>query len=1014
MIKIAHCADIHIRGLQYLDEMEYTFERFYESLEIEKPDYIVICGDLYHSKLTVTNEYFVACRRFISRLAQIASVIIIPGNHDLALNNLSRVDAITPVMESINLAPFGLRYSKHSECINGKEDNLKFWHFSCLDSSEKWPNQNLLNKENINIALYHGSINGSRVDNDWVSRGNKDDITLFDGFDFALLGDIHKQQYLSPKIAYPGSLRQNNYGEDLQKGYLIWEIDDKDNFTSRFIELPQKRYFITIHTDSHEHTPIDLGIPEDCRIRVVLTKPVTLKEEFKIKELVEKTYKPRNDVPILCEGELEELSKFSLGSISNIDNIRNIETQKILLKEYYKNTETVTDDVLSELIQLDQIYHSGVNTDVLRNIQWLLRNLEWSNLFSYGEGNRINFEKTSGLIGIFGENGIGKSSAIDALLYAIQNTINKEGAVRNVDYINDKKLIAKAKVDIFLNSKHYRINRETEKKVTKKGEEKANNTISFKEIIDKKTEKSLEGETIPDTNKIIRDYFGTIEDFNMISVVSQGGLTNFIDSRGTKRKEITTKFLDLGIFEEKFKPANEDAKKIKEKLLPHDGKNYLELMESAKAELREANRNLRATKKELKTKKKELETTIENIFGLRGKLTDKVTDENILDNLWIEKSKIQDEISAFRAKQAPIAEELSHLKIDADKQELYKEIGALQKHETKRHYHEKEKNELKKRVSLIHNIPNVEACAACLLAKDAYESKVKLAEKEQIIYEDLSKTRKEKEETLAKLQRYEDLLMSLESYDKYIFSGMAELTRINHEIIKYTDLKNEIENNKNIKKQLNVIEKQRKSIEAEIKELETQYNSYNRTIGSLEEKLSKLQELSKEAYELRHKYYIYQLYLDAMGKDGIAYMIMSQKLPIIEKEINHILSQVTNSRVVIQDDLEERSLKMYLQDFKGTRIIELASGAEKTMVSLALRAALWNISSLPKCPLLILDEPFGYLDNTKYDSVLNLLSYLKNYFKHIIVISHNEDIKAAMDQVVYVEKDEEGLAHLEV
>ena len=66
-MKIAHIADVHIRGLQYHDEMDYTFDRLYESLIKEQAELIVVAGDIYHSKLTVTSEYFDCCSRFFKK-----------------------------------------------------------------------------------------------------------------------------------------------------------------------------------------------------------------------------------------------------------------------------------------------------------------------------------------------------------------------------------------------------------------------------------------------------------------------------------------------------------------------------------------------------------------------------------------------------------------------------------------------------------------------------------------------------------------------------------------------------------------------------------------------------------------------------------------------------------------------------------------------------------------------------------------------------------------------------------
>lgn len=201
MIKIAHMADVHIRPTTYLDEMEYTFDRLYESLLEESPDLIVVCGDIFHSKITVSSEYFVTATKFFKRLSSFAPLIMIPGNHDLNLNNKDRMDAIYPVVEAIKgNTKFPIKYSQHSESfVVAANEQLMFHHLSILDKKDKWATQKDLDLTKINVALYHGSINGIIFDNGWVSRGNKDDIDIFDGFDYAMLGDIHNFQTLSNK-----------------------------------------------------------------------------------------------------------------------------------------------------------------------------------------------------------------------------------------------------------------------------------------------------------------------------------------------------------------------------------------------------------------------------------------------------------------------------------------------------------------------------------------------------------------------------------------------------------------------------------------------------------------------------------------------------------------------------------------------------------------------------------------------------------------------------------------------
>ena len=89
-------------------------------------------------------------------------------------------------------------------------------------------------------------------------------------------------------------------------------------------------------------------------------------------------------------------------------------------------------------------------------------------------------------------------------------------------------------------------------------------------------------------------------------------------------------------------------------------------------------------------------------------------------------------------------------------------------------------------------------------------------------------------------------------------------------------------------------------------------------------------------------------------------MILSKKIPIIELEVNKILSQVVDFRFKIENDQKEKSINYFIVSKTGMRQAELASGGEKTIISIALRAALWKHCQLPKPNILFLDEPFGF------------------------------------------------------
>ena len=58
-------------------------------------------------------------------------------------------------------------------------------------------------------------------------------------------------------------------GETDDKGFLIWEIEDKNKFDVRHIVIPHPRPFITIKLDENGKFDENLNIKPDARIRVI-------------------------------------------------------------------------------------------------------------------------------------------------------------------------------------------------------------------------------------------------------------------------------------------------------------------------------------------------------------------------------------------------------------------------------------------------------------------------------------------------------------------------------------------------------------------------------------------------------------------------------------------------------------------------------------------------------------------------------------------------------------------------
>ena len=123
---------------------------------------------------------------------------------------------------------------------------------------------------------------------------------------------------------------------------------------------------------------------------------------------------------------------------------------------------------------------------------------------------------------------------------------------------------------------------------------------------------------------------------------------------------------------------------------------------------------------------------------------------------------------------------------------------------------------------------------------------------------------------------------------------------------------------------------------------------------------------------------------------------------MINNELSNILQGVVGFTVELEIQEKSNAMEIFLNYGDSRRVIECGSGMEKMISSLALRVALTNISSLPKSDLLIIDEGFGALDPQNIEACVRLLNSLKKWFRHILVISHVDVVKDAVDNVIEI------------
>lgn len=1045
---IAHIADIHWRGLTRHKEYKQVFIEFFSQCREKNVETIIIAGDIWHTKTQgISPEAIDMLAWFFAEAASVCPTHVILGNHDMNCSNLSRQDALSPIIKSLNDDNLFL-YKKSGVYPIKSKDNQTYnlCVFSCWDeNSDAWQVVKPV-EDQINIALYHGCVWGAETDDGWQLNG---EITtdFFKDYDFTFLGDIHKHQFLTEdkRIAYPGSTIPQNFGEHGAKGYLLWDIKDKDDFDVKFCELKESYPFVTLDWQGDVKKTIDKALMFKDGTRFRISSSVYL-NQVDIKQLVNelKIKKCADQVVFKIDKEFN-VRKIKTDLDSSYNDLHDAQVHMKLLRRLYADHD-INDDIWKDVHEKLGNYLSDVTKgDITRNVKWQIKKMEFDNMFVYGRGNVIDFQKLNGITGIFAPNRSGKSSIIGAIAYGLFNSTDR-GKIKNLHIINSRKGYCRSKILIGANNKNFIIDRSSTKHTNKKtSAEHAVTSLNFVECDEEgNTIKNLNGLQRSDTDKQIKKLIGTFDDFLITSLSTQFSTNKLITEGSTYRNATLARFLGLDIFEKLLECVKTDSDDLKVELkrfadrdwdlqvkeLSDSAEELKQIVKLRKDELAE----LRLTRDELKIKLSELQavefTTQEELKSQETVISAlKQAEKNQLRKIRSangELSKINAKLKKLSAKK-----ETTSLDTLTESIEKKKSVEKLMSQLKNEYRHENSTLGVqKKSLKLLDEVPCGTHFPMCKFIKDSHENKKKINKQQKLVdktLENLDKKTREFHEFIE--QKLELQLVAYRNLGKDI-SGLKinfskkevdierlenALELINSDIlkenIKLRDMKRKKVNTTHAN---NLVDTKRKirAVEHNIEKCDTGYAESNTKLALAEDKIDTLLDEKVLYQEKRNQWSAYELLLNAFSKKGIPAQIILEQLPVINAEIANLLHGTCDFTLVLESDQSATSMDIYIDYGDSRRLIELGSGMEKIISSLAIRVALNNISSLPKNDTLIIDEGFGSLDETQLETCARFLVSLKKRFKNIIIISHIEAVKDMVDNLLEITKDKKKNSHV--
>ena len=846
-----------------------------------------------------------------------------------------------------------------------------------------------------------------------------------------MLGDIHKPaQFLDDArtIAYPGSLIQQNHGEALDHGILVWDLESR---TAEFAQIQNDYGYVTLETQGDKIVSHPHRMPVKPRIRIKFNGT----SAADMKKLIATIRKKYDVQDITIQRTIEHASATTSNNLA-IGNVRDVEYQNILLTEYIDtNFPQATAEEVDAIRHINRTINSKLPAvESIRHTTWHPVSFEFDNMFSYGESNLINFENLSNVCGLFAANTSGKSSLLDAITYTIFDKCSKTGKANEV--LNNKKTWFRGVFRFEMNGTIYTIERRGTQ--NKKKESHVKVDVDFYTDAD-----NLNGEERSETNKNIRRYLGTYDDFILTAFSLQADNNNFIEKSQKERKDLLSQFLDITVFEQLYQLAADEIKETAGRLKDYKKTDFADIIITADTIISDNQDNINTleTKEDvLQEQRNVLQEQIVSLIETKMPTTYDGPDINEL------KKQEQDLIQLIESIQTDIetAEfdlETLHANIDERETKLAEyDIAAI--NEATELYSKKEysvnillqklrqqqervnaKQEKINHLSDHEYDPECKYCTSNVFVQNAIEAQNTITEdrdllentKQQIVslnseIEEL-KPVFEKTEQLNELrnklatenitaERNELQLQILES-DLQTRESELEIVIERQDSFK----KNEtaIKHNIQINEQIATCKQNITDISNEIKTIQTQIKNMYGAIEVAKTKKSTAMQQLERYRTLETEYKAYEYYLESVKRDGIPYELVTKALPKIEAEINNVLNQIVDFNMVMNTD--GKNINGYIiYDEDNYWPLELTSGMERFISSLAIRIALINVSALPRPNFIAIDEGFGTLDSSHISSLVNLFDYVRTKFDFSIIISHVDSMRDMVDSLIEVNK----------
>jgi DNA repair exonuclease SbcCD ATPase subunit len=766
---------------------------------------------------------------------------------------------------------------------------------------------------------------------------------------------------------------------------------------------------------------LDFSTFENPIIQVVwedLPENFTQDKLKSVKHYFSKKYNTTN-VNVLTKAKNVETE--STQSIDVSVNISDPQYQLDLITNYLKSKgyEDKIEDVLS-INKMVENKMSGDEENQAQFTKWYIRNIEFSNFLSYGENQRLDFDKLNGIVVVESDppNFGGKTVlTVDLLMFLFFNETTKTTKAEEIFNRFSNKDKVHVKGEITIDGEDYVIIRNIERKLSKKGEWNVKTELDFFKKLSDGTLLNFTGEQRRETENFMKNSIGSMEDFLMTIVTTASNLEDLLEAKPTARGQVLTRFLGL----EFLKKKEETGKEI-----------YSEFSKGMMSNVY----NTESLKQDNETSKEEITRLSNEIKDAGNKIED--VDKRLQkgqeykDNLL--KSKHND-LDQDLIMLNPIALQSTISDLESTKERTEEQIKEVKIIEPKEFYHEDKHDEIRDSMKNVNGELTVaqnkveeieqlvkkfgdgiqcEHCGIKLMEAALTKKKIDELEDWEKKVDKLSKKWKDldsKEKSYTQLKKdfdeYERNKLIKEKYEITLESTILKLNQAKEKLVRYQEVQDKIKKN-------NEIDAHLVKAGMRIDELISEKRIYERTqasnqnqIENLDARIEKNNDIILRIAEEFEKEKIFKIYLEVYGKNGITKMIMKTMMPLINSELQRLLQDSAFFNLEIRiNDKNEVEFIMIDNSTGIEKLMVSGSGYERTIAAMALRAVLSKVCSLPKPNIIVWDEVFGKISNDNLEMVGEFFTKMKEYFEKIFVITHNPLVNNWANNVVRITKTE--------